>query len=363
MLGGVGSGKTITSLAYVDKEHNDKELYIITTAKKRDSLDWENEADNFRMRPFVDSWNNISKYTDIEDSFFIFDEQKLVGSGAWVKSFLKIAKKNKWILLTATPGDSWIEYVAVFVANGFYKNRTSFIREHVIYNSFVSFPKIDRYINEAKLKRLRDKITVRMNYKNKTTPHYMDIIVPYDKVLYEKVTKERWNPYKNKPIKNAAELCYLQRKVVNSDISRIGAISSLNEKHYKLIIFYNFDYELEILREYGESLSFPVAEYNGHLHEDIPKADRWLYFVQYTSGSEAWNCTDTNTIVFFSLNYSYKINIQAGGRIDRMNTLYSNLYYYYIRSEAPIDIGINFSIKTKTDFNEAQYLRKNKLYF
>jgi len=363
LLGGVGSGKTITSLAYVDKEHNDKELYIITTAKKRDSLDWENEADNFRMRPFVDSWNNISKYTDIEDSFFIFDEQKLVGSGAWVKSFLKIAKKNKWILLTATPGDSWIEYVAVFVANGFYKNRTSFIREHVIYNSFVSFPKIDRYINEAKLKRLRDKITVRMNYKNKTTPHYMDIIVPYDKVLYEKVTKERWNPYKNKPIKNAAELCYLQRKVVNSDISRIGAISSLNEKHYKLIIFYNFDYELEILREYGESLSFPVAEYNGHLHEDIPKADRWLYFVQYTSGSEAWNCTDTNTIVFFSLNYSYKINIQAGGRIDRMNTLYSNLYYYYIRSEAPIDIGINFSIKTKTDFNEAQYLRKNKLYF
>ena len=194
--GGVGSGKSRTALYYyftkqggsVDKEfipmNKPKDLYIITTARKRDTFEWEGELSSFLMstdekqtkrygnKIIVDSWNNIKKYAEVKNSFFIFDEQRVIGYGAWTKAFLKIAKSNEWILLSATPGDTWSDYIPVFIANGFYKNKTEFIREHVVYSRFSKYPKIDRYLNTGKLIRLRNKILVDMDFKRKTIPHH-----------------------------------------------------------------------------------------------------------------------------------------------------------------------------------------------
>jgi len=390
LLGGVGSGKTLTSLAYFYSKvcggslgsdyieltniTTPKDLYVITTARKRDSLDWKREAAFFaissnressvgNVQLVVDSWNMIDKYKDVKDAYFIFDEQRVVGSGAWSKAFLKITKANGWILLTATPGDTWMDYISVFVANGFYKNRTEFIREHVIYNTFASFPKIEGYMNIPKLNLLKKKVLVAMKFKAKIERHNIDIVVPHNKELLKKVVKDKWNVFKEQPIKQAGEACYAMRRVVNSDPSRLDAIKDLSEKHNRIIVFYNFDYELEILRTLSDVVDYPVAEYNGHLHEDIPKSNKWIYLVQYVAGAEAWNCVETNVVVFYSLNYSYKTTTQAAGRIDRMNTPFGNLYYYYIRSEAFIDIGIVGALKEKTNFNEEEFLRDNKIYF
>lgn len=386
LLGGVGAGKTITGLAYFFRKvcggsiedglvpTTPKDLYVITTARKRDSLDWEREAAHFSISTdressiagiqlTVDSWNNISKYTDVKDAFFIFDEQKVVGYGAWAKAFIKITKANNWILLSATPGDTWMDYIAVFIANGFYKNKTAFVREHVIYNSYVHFPLVDRYVGEDKLKRLREQVLVRMKFKRKTVRHNIDIVVPYDHKTLEMVIKERWNIYKDEPILNSSEFGYTMRKVVNSHPSRLDVIRDLSVKHSKLIVFYNFDYELDILRQLDDSDEYEVAEYNGHIHQEIPRSDKWIYLTQYLSSAEAWNCTETNAIAFYSLNYSYRLTTQAAGRIDRMNTPYQNLYYYFIQSESTIDRGVVQSLKQKTDFNERKFFRDQKIYF
>lgn len=385
LMGGVGSGKTLTSLAFYytkvcggsltfdSPPPRSVDIYVITTARKRDSLDWEREAAYFAIstdpessvngiKLTVDSWNNIDKYLGTTDAFFIFDEQRVVGSGTWAKSFIKLAKANKWILLTATPGDTWMDYISVFVANGFYKNRTAFIREHVVYNSYTSFPKVERYLGTERLERLKEQILVKMDFERRANRHYIDIVVPHDEDTLSKVIKERWNVFANKPIINSAKLGYIMRRVVNSDPSRLEAVKELAEKHQKVIIFYNFDYELHILRTL-EDTDFDVAEYNGHLHQDIPQTNKWIYLVQYLSGAEAWNCIETNAIIFYSLNYSYKLTTQAAGRIDRMNTEFYNLYYYYIQSEATIDKGIIQALKHKTDFNEKRFIRDNKLYF
>ena len=388
LCGGVGSGKSITSIYYYftkeckgvvhtnenksfQKMKNPKDLYIITTARKRDTLEWERECAPFMLstdrdcsinnvQVTIDSWNNIGKYKDIKNSFFIFDEQRVVGSGSWVKSFLKITKANNWILLSATPGDTWMDYVPVFIANGFYKNRTEFIRRHVVYSRFSKFPKVDHYVEGQHLARLRRQITVLMSYKKSTTPHDEEILVNYDKEKYDIINKDRWNIFKQKPIKDITELCYTLRRLVNSDSSRVKAIKDLSKKHNKLIVFYNFDYELEILREIGKELKIPFAEWNGHKHEPIPKTDKWLYLVQYTSGAEGWNCIETNAIAFFSQNYSYKTTLQAAGRIDRLNTPYSDLYYYHVRSKSPIDQGILKALKNKQTFNESNFINNSR---
>jgi hypothetical protein len=388
LCGGVGSGKSLTSIAYyyfkvcygrlktnnkcdTSKMTNPKNLYIITTAKKRDSLEWERELSYFALSPKVknihgvtikiDSWNNIKKYKDIKDSFFIFDEQRLVGSGTWVKNFLKISKTNKWILLTATPGDTWCDYIPVFVANGFYKNRTQFLKRHALYNRFTKYPQIDKFIEEEYLLKLKDKIVINMAYQKPTISNNKSIFFKFDLVKYNKCFKDRWNIYTNKPIKSASELCYLLRKIVNSDITRIEYIINLiNSGSNKLIIFYNFDYELELLRTISNYIQVDIKEWNGHKHEEVPNSKCWIYLVQYTAGAEGWNCIETDSIVFYSQNYSYKIMVQAAGRIDRLNTSYKNLFYYHFKSESTIDVAISNALKKKKTFNANNFTSQKK---
>ena len=368
----VGIGKSRTALGYFFMKEcgggiaedgsyipmkQPKELYVITTAKKRNDKDWELEMAPFLIKnATVDSWNNIKKYVNVYGAFFIFDEQRLVGSGAWVKAFYKIAKKNHWILLTATPGDSWKDYIPVFVANGFYKNKTEFEREHCIFSRFSKYPKVERWIGNKKLSEHRNQILVHMERESTTDRHHTYLSCDYSKELYLTVAKRRWDPFDRCPIKETGKLCYLMRRVVNGDLSRLIQVLSILEDHKRVIIFYNFNYELEALRGTMEQAGIIFSEWNGQKHESLPTGDRWCYLVQYAAGAEGWNCITTDTIIFFSQNYSYKIQTQSEGRIDRKNSPYKNLYYYHLISNSPIDKGILRALKCKKDFNEKSFL-------
>lgn len=372
--GGVGSGKSITALAYyyiqnggdvntekfIPMDADRQALYIITTASKRDKLEWDKELIPFLLSSHdegvvIDSWNNIAKYKNVTNAFFIFDEQRVVGYGKWTKAFLEISKHNKWILLSATPGDTWTDYIPVFIANGFYRNKTEFNHEHVQFSKYTKFPKVERYFNTGRLVRLRRNILVDMDFDRPTTPHHEDIWVEYDIPKYKDIIRKRWNPWDDTPIENASEYCYCLRRVVNEDPSRQTWILELMEKHPKSIIFYNFDYELEILRAICEGNEIKYAEWNGHKHQPIPEGERWAYLVQYNAGSEGWNCIKTDTIIFYSLNYSYKMTVQAAGRIDRMNTPFTDLYYYHLRSRSGIDLAISQALSKKKKFNEKKF--------
>lgn len=382
--GGTGSGKSITALAYYfyyhggifskgyyipmpdDGKYTPPDLYIITTARKRDTHEWDGDMINFLLSTdpsvniysntvVVDSWNNVHKYTEVKNAFFIFDEQRAVGRGTWAKSFIKIARSNEWVLLTATPGDTWSDYIPVFIANGFFKNRTEFNKKHIVYSAFSSYPKIDRYVDTGRLIRLRDSILVDMDFMRKTVQHHLYISVEYSKDTYKDIQKNRWNYTKDEPIQNASELCYELRKCVNGDLSRIDSIIDILHERKKAIIFYNFDYERDILLEYLPKLC-TVAEWNGHKHQELPDGDSWAYLVQYTAGCEGWNCIRTDTIIFYSQNYSYKTMMQAIGRIDRLNTPFIDLYYYHLKSKAPIDLAIGRALAQKKKFNETKWV-------
>lgn len=400
LCGGVGSGKSRTSLGYYlfkvcrgdikvinyedlpwDKPglHEStklmafpKDLYIITTAKKRDTKEWQEECAHFMLfedsanslsnvKVTVDSWNNIKKYKDVCGAFFIFDEQRLVGSGTWVKTFLNIARKNQWILLSATPGDQWSDYIPVFVANGFFKNKTEFNNLHCVFSPYTKFPKIERYIGEKRLEQLRSKILVRMEDQRMTVRHNEYVSVDYSRELYRRIMRDRWDPWDNCPIEETGKLLYLLRKACFSDYSRIKALNKIWAEKWCCIVFYNFNYELDMLRAYAEESGIKYKEWNGQKHEELPKGKSWLYFVQYSAGCEGWNCVTTDTVVLFSQTYSYRVLEQAMGRIDRMNTPFEDLYYYHLRSNAPIDIAIWRKLKDKKNFNERSFIRRNGL--
>lgn len=375
--GGVGSGKSITAVAWYDQctEGFGKRpsLYIITTAKKRDSREWQSDIckyfacliDNIPFELKIDSWNNIKKYIGVKNSYFIFDEQRLVGYGTWTKSFLKISKSNKWILLTATPGDTWMEYMPVMIANGYYKNKSDFICRHVVYNRFVNFPMIDRYVNVGRLEQIRNDILVKMDFDRSTVPVEMRIKCGYDKDLYSRVEKDRWNPFEDWPVENISQYCALLHKIVNSDPSRIANVDRTfrSLKLKRVIIFYNYTYELDILRDWCESYKIPYSEWNGQKHQDIPNTEEWVYLVQYSAGSEGWNCIDTNTIFFYSQSYSYKQMCQAKGRIDRLNTTFTEMNYYIFESDASIDKAINRCLKGKKDFNERAFYNRRDISY
>lgn len=360
LAGGVGSGKSATSIAYYLKHHKDRVLFIITTAKKRDSHDWEDELRNQDVDLSIveiDSWNNIKKYKDVYGAFFIFDEQRVVGKGAWVKAFLNITRKNKWILLSATPGDKYEDYIPVFVANGFFKNRTDFMKQHVILNPYITkYPKIEGYINKGKLNYLRRSILVQMSDPRETVRIPIRCTLEYNKKLYMTVWKDRWNPFDNEPIQETGKLCYLLRRVVNTDPSRVNKLVELIYEHPRTIIFYNYDYELELIRDTLDHNEMPYTEWNGHKHEQILTGNKWAYIVHYMAGAEAWNCIETDTIIFYSQTYSYKTKEQAAGRIDRMNTPFKKLYYYNFTSFAPIDVAIGRALDEKRKFNELDFI-------
>lgn len=378
--GGTGSGKSRTGLFYYMKEQggwidgsdftpmsNPKDLYIITTAMKRDKREWNMELGWFRLsddpernyydnKVVVDSWNNIKKYVDVKDAFFLFDEDKICGSGAWVKAFLKIAKQNDWVILSATAGDVWLDYCAVFVANGFFKNKTEFVRDHVVYTNYGGYPKVSRYLGTQRLMRLRDRILIDMTFERHTKQHHEDVYCSYDIPLYKDTIRQRWDPYRNEPVQQASGLCYVLRKIVNTDESRQVKLLELLEEHPKAIIFYNFDYEREILLNLGYEEGTKVAEWSGHAHMELPTSDRWVYLTQYTAGCEGWNTISTDTVIFFSQNYSYKVMTQASGRIDRINTKFTDLYYYHLKSRSGIDLAISKALGEKKQFNERKWI-------
>lgn len=374
LFGIVGTGKSRTALGYYVKYQSPKRLIIITTAKKRDDLEWLFEAALFRIADeerlslhgtlTVDSWQNIGKYEDVKDAFFILDEQKLVGLGAWTKSFLKIAQNNEWILLSGTPGDTWLDYASVFIANGWYKNITEFREKHVVYSYWGKFPKVERYLSEHRLNVLRNEILVEMPYVKHTKPVVNWLEVEYDKDLFKLVYENRWNPFEEKPIRDISEMFRLMRKVVNSHPSRVEMVRKIQQSHKKVIVFYNFDFELEALRnafgiyEELENPEFQLAEWNGHKKEPVPSTDQWIYLVQYVAGAEGWNCIETDAMCFYSLTYSYKNFIQAMGRIDRLNTKFTDLFYYPLVSDSVIDRGIQRSLKSKEAFNERKFARE-----
>lgn len=363
LLGRTGSGKTMTALGYWLKVHAQQDLYVVTTPAKRDAMEWE--GDSAKLGQYlpperVVSWNKIKDFEYLESAFVVFDEQRVSGSGKWVKSFLKIAKRNDWILLSATPGDVWIDWLPLFIANGFYRTRTQFTDRHVIWDPHTRYPRIKRYIEEDRLERCQEAICVYLASPNPISRMVHDELVSYDSRKYAEVTRKRWNPFEVRPMMDAGELCRVQRRIVLENVCREEALERLLKGHPRALVFYSYNYELEAIKAVCERLGRSYGQRNGHRHDPVPVSkEPWVYIVQYQS-ADAWNCISTNIAILYSLPYSWRQQEQAMGRIDRMNTPFDELHYYRLMTDSTIDNAILACLDRKETFNERVYENAQK---
>ena len=189
-----------------------------------------------------------------------------------------------------------------------------------------------------------------------TTRVRKTIYCDYDHDLYKWVVKNRMDPWTNEPLRDAGGVCRILRKVVSDNDWRSDETLRLLASHERVIVFYNYDYELERILAVADRDGRPSAQWNGHRHDPVPRGERWIYICQYTSAAEGWNCTDTDTVLFWSLNYSWRVMEQCEGRIDRLNTPYSRLRYYFLESKSSIDEAIRRSLSLKKVFNERAFV-------
>lgn len=355
LCGGVGAGKSLTSLGYIDKVYPSGTVYIITPARKRNTGEWfddirKNDMDETRF--VVDSWNNLSKYKDVKDAFFLFDEQKVSGKGTWAKSLIRIAKSNQWILLSATPGDTYDDYATVLIANGFVRNRTTWYDEYCVTKSQPFFHIVD-HKNKDVIDMMIRRIFIKMDYQSDKKRIERVIPIQARSAGEEKeILMTHKAPGAQMPFTTfAAAIAYVRMNCYDKS-KKTEALRKIIEKHKKIIVFYNFLSEKLEIERAAIDANVTINFYNGQRHDPIPDTDEWVYGVQYNSGAEAWNCITTNAMVFYSPNYSYKTMEQAHGRIDRVNSPYECLYYYMLLNELNIDNKVMNALSSKKDFNE-----------
>ena len=364
LYGATGSGKSLTGLAYYMRCWSHLDLYIITTSKKRNAGEWEEEIAKLGCPPpkAIDSWNRLKNYRMVSDAFFLFDEHKVGGHGKWAQSMITIAKKNKWILLTATPGDVWDDYASIFIANEFVKNKTTWNEDFCIFDRISKYPKIIGYQREDVLKNMRDAVLVPMEYQSEKVP--IPYVIPYkvdhEEEAYVLARRKSLRHPEMRAFRNTSAMFAYMRMNLPDKESKIQALADVLKKEPKAIIFYNFTPEKYEIENAARQVNIPFFQYNGQIKDNVPDGDTWVYAVQYTAGAEAWNCITCRTVIFYSMNYSYKVMTQAKGRIDRCNSPFDELhYYYFISPDFEIDQEILNALTRKEKFNEEALANKH----
>lgn len=373
-IAGCGAGKGSIALHWL-KTTNKKKWLFITTASKRDSKDVENEMvmwfgkeslSSYSLE--VISWAALAKWTitnwnSLEDYAFVFDEVACAKAGVSSnrgRAFIQIAKQTDcWTGYTATPGDRWEDFQAYFVAAGYVKNKTAFMREFCQVQTFKGYPEIVGYYDEHILKAYWKRLTVcpdtqamldELPAEQHKTYHFKP------SPTYKRFLKERLDEDGNF-IDTVMGYCHYCRRLCLTAEKLQWVSDYLSGLGTNAVFFYNYIAEGEELEKVAKKAlpkGAKVWRIDGK-HHDIPTADTIgkydIVLAQYASGSESLNLQFMNHMVFVSPNYSYTTSIQARGRIKRIGQK-QNMFFWYLVCDGTIETDVYACLRGKSDFAE-----------
>lgn len=130
----------------------------------------------------------------------------------------------------------------------------------------------------------------------------------------------------------------------------------LESTNDRMVIFYNFNAELEQLKVICEELDKPISQVNGSVKDldNFENIDNTVLLVQYQAGAMGLNLQKANKIIYFSLTESSDLFEQSKKRIHRIGTT-QPCFYYILMCENSVEEDIYKSLLLKQDYNDALF--------
>ncbi|MBL0992197.1 MAG: DEAD/DEAH box helicase [Escherichia coli] len=390
-LSDVGTGKSYMSIGSYVKSECSKLLIICLAPKVNDFVE-DSEIFNLNVTAlnkgtkknkellsesnlvaisFESSWRltELNKWVD-KDTFIIIDESHKVSvSKSKVTKFVMgLSKRAKYnYLCTATPVsngklENW--YPQLFISNVFRKPKKEFEQLFVIKQmrqmGSMRFMQITGYRNEHLLEQMIDEASVKYKRDKGYLPE--DYVYKTKKpAMYNKLKKSRLYKDDNDlrvELDNSSKLFNSLRQVSHGFLNGISKqvskepferLDAILETHNneRVVIFYNYKWEAEMLKQLLDKLKRPYGEYNGSVKDLKPfkNNDNGVVLAQYKSASTGINdFVISNVMVFNSMPLSSTEYLQAKGRTDRHGQDKTPLYYHIV-PDTPIEKKI-FSVVT-----------------
>ena len=403
----MGTGKTFVSMAFFEKSERAK-LLVVCLATKVD--DWNRDLTDelgldevvslnkgtkknrelmedaqYLVISFESSWRldkELVAWVD-DDTYIIVDEShKIKNPSSKVGKFMRKlgAKTDYKTILTGTPqSNGYIDYYNQFHFLGYLDmNQTNFKKRYAItqmmqYGAGPIFQEIIGYRNTEELDEMIHNHSVFYDRKldDEELPDEIPVYFPsYPK--YRKISNDKVYEFKDGTLEIYDTLgagVMLQRQLASGYISKGGNTEVLDKSKLdwmrdflegydeRVVVFYNYNAELEQLKQLLERLDRPYSEYNGHRKDlrAFQESSEGVVLANYGSASTGINdFVIASTMVMYSLTTSYIDFEQAKKRIDRIGQTKKPLFYFLIM-KGTIDARVYHSLQEGKDFDERMY--------
>lgn len=121
----------------------------------------------------------------------------------------------------------------------------------------------------------------------------------------------------------------------------------------RLIVFYNFNAELELLKRIAASLDRPISEVNGQTKDltAYEQEDNSITFIQYQAGAMGLNLQKANKIIYFTLTDKSELFEQSKKRIHRIGQE-QPCFYYILMCKGSVEEVILQTLEMRKDFTD-----------
>lgn len=301
---------------------------------------------------------------ELKDFTLMLDESSCIKNekSNRTKFILKLKPSNV-ILLSGTPtGGKYEELYSQCKLLGWKINKKAFWDTYVVtrkmdINGF-SIPIVVGYKNVDRLKaKLREYGAVFMK-----TEEVLDLPEQLDNVIKVESTKEYKKFVKNRLIKidgkelvgdtSLTKLLYQRQLASQYNSNKTTMLRDLLEStNDRVIVFYNFNEELEKIEDMCIRMERPVSVVNGQ-RKDLKcyeKDQDSVTLIQYQAGAMGLNLQKANKIIYFSLPLSSELFEQSKKRIHRIGQK-NSCFYYYLITERSIEEKIYEVLGQRRDF-------------
>lgn len=179
---------------------------------------------------------------------------------------------------------------------------------------------------------------------------------------YKKFCKNKVVELENKTLigdTTLTELLYCRQLCGAYNPEKLAALSDLlQSSNDRFIVFYNFNDELDAIRELCKQLKRPVSEINGHTKTTtaFEKYDNAVLLGQYQSASMGLNLQAANKIIYFTPPLSSELYEQSKKRTHRIGQE-KPCFYYRLICKNSVEVDIYETLEKRQNYTEKLFLK------